>query len=100
MRYLWRAPATAVAVHLLAFFLSTTFFAHEIDVLPFLSAVVEALEDLEPDEVEDFVVVLLLMSGGLVVVLGDPDDTPERLMASGPGIDYRKRAADHDHSPI
>jgi hypothetical protein len=98
VRYLWRVPATAVAVRLLAFFLSTTFCVREIDVLHILSAVVEALEDLEPDEVDDFVVVLLLMSGGLVVVLGDLDDTPERLMASGPGIDYTKVAVDHHYS--
>jgi hypothetical protein len=44
-------------------------------------------------------VVLLLMSGGWVVGLGDLDDTPERLMASGPSIDYTKGAVDHRHSP-
>lgn len=32
-------------------------------------------------------------------MLGDLDDTPQRLMASGPGIDYMKRAVDHHHSP-
>jgi hypothetical protein len=30
VRYLWRAPATAIAVLLSAFFLSTTIFVHEI----------------------------------------------------------------------
>jgi hypothetical protein len=162
-------PATMIAVLLSAFFLSTTFLVHEIDVLYTLSAVVQVLEDLEPYEVDDLVIVLLLMSGGLLVdamiasrrrkraleiqeqrlrvfkatmrtvhdivnnylnnlqlfrlesetllpaeswalfdqllhdtatklqVLGDLDDTPERLMASGPGIDYTNGTADHDH---
>jgi hypothetical protein len=168
VRYLWRAPATVIAVLLSAFFLSTTLFVHETDVLHILS-VVEVLEDHEPYDVDDFVVVLL-MSGGLVVdvmiasrgrkraleiqeqrlrvfkvtmrtvhdivnhylnnlqlfrlesetalpaesialfdqllhdtatelqVLGNLDDTPEPLMASGPGIDCTKGAMDHYHS--
>jgi hypothetical protein len=167
MRYLRRVPATVIAVLLSAFFLSTTVFVHEIDVLYILSVAVEVLEDLEPYEADDVVVVFLLMSGGMVVdvmiasrwrkraleiqqqrlrvfkatmrtvhdivnnylnnlqlfrlesetllpaeslalfdqllhetatklqVLGDLDDTPERLMASGPGIDYTKGTMDH-----
>jgi hypothetical protein len=47
MRYLRRVPATVIAVLLSAFFLSTTVFVHEIDVLYILSVVVEVFEDLD-----------------------------------------------------
>jgi hypothetical protein len=53
LRYLWRAPATVIAVLLSAFFLSTTLFVHEIDVLYLLSVVVEVLKDEKGERHDD-----------------------------------------------
>jgi hypothetical protein len=66
MTYVWRAPATAIAVLLSAMYLIIEF-VDDVDVVTILSAVLAILRDLEPYQVDNMLVVLVLIAGGLIV---------------------------------
>ena len=66
MKYLRHRPATVIALLLSAIYLSIEFL-DDVDVLKFLSTLLDLLTTLEPYQVDDLLVIGLLIGGGLTL---------------------------------